>query len=82
MEVRCAATEELEERVGTQVGVNDEKNSDEIFCTGFKAKTMKTMMIPNNINPLNRNRKNFILISDRDYTNIISLPFVSLPSIR
>ena len=65
VKVRSTTTEELEERVGTQVGVSDEKILDEISCTGFITK--RTMIIPNNINPPNRNREYFILPSSHRY---------------
>jgi hypothetical protein len=79
--VGCTAAEELEERVGTHVGVNDGKNSDEMFCTGFTAKIKRITLIPNNINPPNRNRANFIFSSNLHYLHIIYLPFVSLTPI-
>ncbi len=72
VEVRWTTTEELEERVGTQVGAKDVKISDEIFCRGLTAKTKRISMIPNNISPPNRNREEFILIANRDYLRIIS----------
>ena len=67
VKVRTTTTEELEERVGTQVGVSDEKILDEISCTGFNTKTKRTTIIPNNINPPNRNREYFILPSSYHY---------------
>jgi len=76
--VRWTTAEELEERVGTQVGVKDGKISDEIFCRGLRAKTKRISMIPNNISPPNRNREDFIISSNRDDLRIIYLLFVSL----
>jgi hypothetical protein len=75
--VGCTTAEALEERVGAHVGVHDGKNPDEIFWIGFTAKTKRITLIPNNINPLNRNRENFILSSSHPYLRIIYLPFVS-----
>ena len=78
VEVRCTTTEELGERVGTQVGVKDGKILDEIFCRGLTAKTERISMIPNNIGPPNRNRQDFILDSKHDCLRIIYLLFVSV----
>ncbi len=76
--VRWTTAEELEERVGTQVGVKDGKISDEIFCRGLRAKTKRISIIPNSISPPNRNREEFILSANRDYLRIIYLLLVSL----
>jgi hypothetical protein len=67
VEVRWATTEELEERVGTQVGVRAGNIPDENFCIGFPAKIKRINRIPNNINPPIRNRQDFILSSNHEY---------------